>query len=389
MNINEHMDAFLQDSVLAVSPEALEQKLRQGRPLKIKMGADPTRPDLHLGHAVLLRKLARLQELGHEIIFVIGDFTAAIGDPTGRNKTRPPLSHEEARVNGQTYFQQVSKILDKDRTAAVYNSQWLNALSSKEMLELAGQYTLARMLEREDFAARFSGHTPISLHELFYPLLQGYDSVAQKADVEVGGTDQTFNLLVGRELQKSHGQAPQAVITYPLLLGLDGKEKMSKSLENHIGLNEAPETMYEKCMRIPDALLEDYFRLTAQLPPAQWQPLLQENIYAAHHLFAGETVRFFHGGPAAAAAQESYRSKASGMVSEKAETVFLEDGQNMIEILKSCGFAASNSQARRLIVSGCVRINDEVITDFTQIIDPADGSIIRCGKGKVKRIVGK
>ncbi|MHB8963484.1 MAG: tyrosine--tRNA ligase, partial [Saccharofermentanales bacterium] len=255
MDIQGLMKILERDSVSIFSAEALREKLTAKGKLRIKLGADPSRPDLHLGHSVVLRKLRMFQDLGHEIVFVIGDFTGIIGDPSGRSKTRVPLTFEQTRINGQSYLEQVTKILDKEKTVITYNSEWLSKMNFSDVLALAGKYTLARIMERDDFAKRFVENQPIGLHELFYPLMQGYDSVALDADIEVGGTDQTFNLLIGRELQKDFGQEPQVVITFPLLIGLDGVEKMSKSLDNYIGIDEVPEIMFEKCMKIPDSLL--------------------------------------------------------------------------------------------------------------------------------------
>ncbi|HPJ76958.1 MAG TPA: tyrosine--tRNA ligase, partial [Clostridia bacterium] len=260
------MEILMRNAVNVFSEEGLRKKLESGKPLKVKFGADPSRPDLHLGHTVPLRMLKVLQEAGHQIIFVIGDFTGMIGDPSGKSKTRNSLSFEETRKNGQTYFEQVAKVLDPKKTQIVYNSEWLGKMDFADVLYLAGKYTLARIMERDDFSSRYSNNQPIGIHELLYPLIQGYDSVAINADIEIGGTDQTFNLLVGRELQKDYGQEPQEVITFPLIAGLDGIEKMSKSLDNYIGINEPAETIFEKCMKIPDVLLDDYFRLTTDIP---------------------------------------------------------------------------------------------------------------------------
>ena len=266
MGNNAVYDLIRRSAVDIFSEEGLKKRLGSGKALKVKFGADPSRPDLHLGHTVPLRMLKHLQDAGHEIIFVIGDFTGMIGDPSGKSKTRVPLSFEETRRNGQSYFEQVTRILDPHKTRITYNSEWLNPMSFRDVLALAGKYTLARIMERDDFSNRFAANQPIGIHELLYPLMQGYDSVALKADIEVGGTDQTFNLLVGRELQKDYGQEPQEVITFPLLPGLDGREKMSKSLDNFIGINEPAEIIFEKCIKVPDSLLEDYFHLTSDIP---------------------------------------------------------------------------------------------------------------------------
>ena len=255
MEKQEKIELILRRGVQIFNEDSLREKLNSDKKLIVKFGADPSRPDLHLGHTVSLRLLKDLQDLGHEIVFVIGDFTAMIGDPSGRSKTRPSLTFEETRKSGETYFNQVTKILDPAKTKILYNSEWLSKMTFEDVVKLTGKYTVARILERDDFSNRFSNSVPIGIHEFLYPLMQGYDSVALKADIEIGGTDQTFNLLVGRELQRDYGQEPQDVMVLPLLVGLDGKEKMSKSLDNYIGIDEAPEVMYEKAMKIPDNVL--------------------------------------------------------------------------------------------------------------------------------------
>ena len=265
----EGLELIKRKAVQIISEEDLDKKLKSGKKLTIKLGADPSRPDLHLGHTVVLRALKTFQEMGHEVVFIIGDYTGMIGDPTGKSKTRPALTYEQVHSAGESYFKQVTKILDPEKTKIVYNSEWLSKLSFKDVLSLASKYTVARMLERDDFKKRYENNMPLSMHELFYPLMQGYDSVAINADIEIGGTDQTFNLLVGRELQKNYDQEPQVVITFPLLVGLDGKDKMSKSLDNYIGIDESPETMYEKAMKIPDDVLFDYYKLTTDLDLAE------------------------------------------------------------------------------------------------------------------------
>ena len=270
----ELTDKIKNGAVNIYSQSELDALLNSGKKLTVKLGADPSRPDLHLGHSVVLRKLRLFQELGHKIVFVVGDFTGMIGDPTGKSATRPQLTLEETRRSGQSYFQQVTKILDADKTEIRYNSDWLGAMNFEEVIKLASKYTLARMLERDDFKNRYEGNMPIGLHELLYPLVQGCDSVAIGADIEVGGTDQTFNLLVGRALQADYGQKPQVVITYPLIAGLDGQQKMSKSLDNYIGISEPADIMFEKCMKIPDELLHDYFALTTDVSEDESEKLI-------------------------------------------------------------------------------------------------------------------
>ena len=368
------------------SEEGLQKRLSAGTPLKIKLGADPSRPDLHLGHSVPLRMLRKMQDVGHEIIFVIGDFTGMIGDPSGRSKTRPPLTFEETRRNGQSYFEQVSKILDPKKTRIAYNSEWLGKMSFADVLKLAGQYTLARIMERDDFSKRYADNQPIGLHELFYPLMQGYDSIALSADIEVGGTDQTFNLLVGRELQKDYGQKPQEVITFPLLLGLDGAEKMSKSLDNYIGIDESAEVIFEKCMKIPDDILSDYFRLTTDIPEDIYAPILSHDIRKAHFIYAREIVRMYHGESAVNSAEKRYIAIALGKAPADMNTITISDsGVAIIELLKQAGFASSNSDARRLIEGGGIKIDGEVVNDISLVVNYS--SVITRGKNKFIKVV--
>ncbi len=386
MDHNSVLSRIRRDAVEIISYEGFSQRLTSGKPLKIKLGADPSRPDLHLGHSVVLRKLRLLQDAGHEIWFVIGDFTGMIGDPSGRNKTRPPLTFAQTRENGKTYFTQVTKILDPEKTKITYNSEWLGKLSFADVLSLAAKYTLASILEREDFKNRYVSRQPIGLHELFYPLMQGYDSVAIHADIEVGGTDQTFNLLVGRALQKDYGQQPQEVITFPLLPGLDGVEKMSKSLDNYIGLDEPAEVMFEKCMRVPDVVLEQYFRLTTDFNEDDYLPVLQTDLYGAHFLFAREIVRLYHGEPAVADAEERYRAVARGQLPEQMETFAIAPGgMPVIDLLKLAGFASSNSEARRLIEGKGVTFDGETVTDARRIVQTE--GVLRKGKSKLKRVI--
>ncbi|GHT54815.1 tyrosine--tRNA ligase [Spirochaetia bacterium] len=376
---------FLRNAVDVFSPEGLQKQLAGGRPLKIKFGADPSRPDLHLGHTVPLRMLRRLQDAGHEIIFVIGDFTGMIGDPSGRSKTRAPLTFEETRRNGQSYFEQVTKILDPAKARITYNSEWLGKMNFADVLKLAGKYTLARILERDDFAKRHGANQPIGLHELFYPLMQGYDSIALKADIEVGGTDQTFNLLVGRELQKDYGQEPQEVITFPLLPGLDGVEKMSKSLDNYIGINEAAERIFEKCMKVPDNILPDYFRLTTDIPEDEFAPLIQQDIRQAHFAYAREIVRLYHGAGAVEPAEQRYLSVASGSAPDNMPVILVSENEiALVELLKRAKFAGSNSEARRLIEGKGVKLNGEVVSDINVVLQ--DNGVLSCGKNRFIKV---
>jgi tyrosyl-tRNA synthetase len=366
------------------SEAGLQKRLASGKPLKIKFGADPSRPDLHLGHSVPLRMLRKLQDAGHEIIFVIGDFTGMIGDPSGRSKTRPPLSFEETRRNGRSYFEQVAKILAPEKMRIAYNSEWLGKLDFADVLKLAGKYTLARIMERDDFANRYARSQPIGLHELLYPLMQGYDSIALGADVEVGGTDQTFNLLVGRELQKGFGQEPQEVITFPLLPGLDGAEKMSKSLDNCIGIDEPAEIAFEKCMKAPDNILPDYFRLTTDIPESEYGRLLRLDIRQAHFAYAREIVRLYHGERSVGPAEKRYRSIASGRAPDAMRTVDVSGGEiSIVELLRLAGLAASNSDARRLIEGGGIRLDGETVGDAGATV--SRDAVVSRGKNKFAR----
>lgn len=374
------------NAVEIYSEEGLKTRFASGKSLKIKLGADPSRPDLHLGHTVPLRMLRRMQDAGHEIIFVIGDFTGMIGDPTGKSKTRVPLTFEQTRRNGQSYFEQVTKILDPAKTRITYNSEWLRQLNFADVLSLTAKYTLARIMERDDFAGRFANNQAIGLHELLYPLMQGYDSVALEADIEVGGTDQTFNLLVGRALQKDYGQEPQEVITFPLLPGLDGKEKMSKSLDNYIAIDEPAATMFEKCMRVPDSVLPDYFRLTTDLPQQRYELAMQQDLLEAHKTYAREIVRLYHGEGAVTVAEQRYADVAKGAVPESIPVVTFPLGQSvsLIDVLKQAGFAASSSEARRLIEGKGIQLNGEVVTDIYCVI--SQNTTIRRGKNRFLQV---
>ena len=378
----EVFETIMRDAVSVFSAEGLKEKMESGRKLKIKMGADPSRPDLHLGHSVVLRKLKMLQELGHEIIFVIGDFTGMIGDPSGKSKTRVPMTFEQVRKNGESYYEQVTKILDKDKTTITYNSEWLGKMNFADVLSLAGKYTLARIMERDDFQKRYNDYQPIGMHELFYPLMQGYDSVALGADIEVGGTDQTFNLLVGRELQKDYGQASQEVITFPLLPGLDGVEKMSKSLDNYIGIDEPAELIYEKCMKVPDSLLLTYFNLTTDLHEDDYKDLIEKDIREAHFLYARTIVRMYHGEDAVAPAAERYKSVAKGGVPDNIEEYTAPAGSRVTELLVSAKLAPSMSEARRLIQGGGIKLDGEQVAEVNAVLEKAGSYIISKGKNK-------
>lgn len=387
MNAREVFDIIRRDAVDILSEETFFKKLTGGKKLSVKLGADPTRPDLHLGHSVVLRKLRLLQQLGHEVIFVIGDFTAMIGDPSGKSKTRPPLSFEKTRENGKTYFEQVTKILDPEHTRIVYNSDWHKALLFEDVLKLAGKFTLAQILERNDFSSRYKEGSPIGLHELFYPLMQGYDSVALHADIEIGGSDQTFNLLVGRSLQRDYGQEAQDVITFPLLIGLDGTEKMSKSLNNYIGLNEPAADMYQKCMRIPDALLSDYFRLTTDLDPSDYTVLMENDMPAAHGIFADTIVTMYCSKEEAFQAKARYLSVAAGKTPESLEEVFLNmRPKSIAELVRLSGLASSNSEARRLISGKGIHLDGALLELPDAPVPESNTFVLKRGKNRFVRV---
>ena len=386
MNNDNNIDIIVRKAVQIYSEDTLVKKLKSGKKLVVKFGADPSRPDLHLGHTVPLRVLKMLQDMGHDIVFVIGDFTAMIGDPSGKSKTRPQLTFEETRKSGETYFKQVTKILDKEKTKIVYNSEWLNKMNFKDVLELTGKYTVARLLERDDFSNRFNNKTPIGVHEFMYPLMQGYDSVAIHADIEIGGTDQTFNLLVGRELQKDYGQEQQDVIVFPLLVGLDGKEKMSKSLDNYIGIDEEPSIMFEKSMRIPDDCLEDYFRLTTDIDTNTYKDWINTDIVDAHRKFAREIIKMYHGEEFIKDVEDKYNAKANKTLSDNIDTIKFNGKLpiTLIDLLNELKIVSSKSEGRRLIEQNGISVNQEKENNVNRVItkeDFNDGFII-IQKGK-------
>jgi tyrosyl-tRNA synthetase len=362
-----------------------------GTPLRIKLGLDPTAPDLHVGHTVVLNKMRQLQDLGHQVIFLVGDFTSTIGDPSGRNTTRPPLTREEIEANAQTYYAQASLVLDPARTEIRYNSEWSDALGARGMIQLAARYTVARMMERDDFSRRFKANTPISVHEFLYPLMQGYDSVALKADLELGGTDQKFNLLMGRHLQQEYGQEPQCILTMPLLEGLDGVEKMSKSKNNYIGITEPANQMFAKLLSINDELMWRYFTLLSFLPEAQVAALKAEvqggrNPKEAKVLLAREIVTRFHGAAAADAAEHDFQNRARGGIPDELAQVSLSGAPLGIgALLKQAGLAPSTTEALRLVDQGGVRIDGTVVSD--RGLKVAAGScVVQVGKRKFARV---
>lgn len=388
MKEEQILEAIKERAVNIFSEEGLLKKLKSGKQLRIKMGADPSRPDLHLGHSVVLRQLKKLQDLGHKIVFIIGDFTGMIGDPSGKSKTRPSLTYEEAKRNGDTYFEQVGKILDVSKTEIRYNSEWLKQMNFEDVIRLCSKYTVARMLERDDFANRFANKTPISMHELLYPLVQGYDSVAINADIEVGGTDQTFNLLVGRDLQKDYGQESQEVITFPLLVGLDGKEKMSKSLDNYIGVAEDAGTMFLKCMKVPDSVLLDYFVLTTDYSTAEATAIIEKDVVEAHRIYARTITTMYHNEAECVEAEERYNTISKGALPTELEEFSMGmDSATVIQMMMTSKLANSTSEARRLVQGNGVKIDNVVVTDFNQTFDLSNGVTLSRGKNKIVRIV--
>jgi len=361
------------------------------KPLRIKLGLDPTAPDIHLGHTVVLNKLRQLQDLGHTVIFLIGDFTSMIGDPSGRNNTRPPLTAEEIAVNAKTYYQQASAILDPSRTEIRYNSEWCDPLGARGMIQLAAKYTVARMLERDDFTKRYRGGIPISVHEFLYPLMQGYDSVALHSDLELGGTDQKFNLLVGRELQKEYGQEPQCILTMPLLVGLDGVEKMSKSKGNYIGINEPANEMFGKIMSISDDLMWNYFTLLSFRPLAEID-LMKQEVAAGRNprdckvLLGQEIVARFHTDGAAEKALEDFNHRAKGGIPDDIPELQLSGAPlGIAALLKAANLVPSSSEANRNIDQSGVRVDGTVITDKTLKLN-AGTYVVQVGKRRFAKV---
>lgn len=383
----EVLEILKRKAVDIFSIEDLEKKLKSNKKLVIKFGADPSRPDLHLGHSVPLRILKMFQDMGHEVVFVIGDFTAMIGDPSGKSKTRPALTFEETRKSAESYFSQVTKILDKDKIKVEFNSNWLKKLDFNDIISLTSKYTVARILERDDFKNRFENGLPLSMHELLYPLMQGYDSVQLNADIEIGGTDQTFNLLVGKKLQKEYNMEPQVVITFPLLVGLDGKEKMSKSLDNYIGITESPEVKFEKCMKIPDNALKDYFILTTDLNAKEIDDIFEGDIRLAHERYAFEIIKMYDGEEHFKQAKERYLSIAKKEIPDNILEIKRDiKSINICELLVDIGFATSKSQAKRMILEKGIKINGTLKTDINEIIHIKNSIVVQYGKNKFVKI---
>ncbi len=376
--------------------QKLDRSRRAGAPLRVKLGLDPTAPDLHLGHTVVLRKLRDFQELGHQIIVIIGDFTGMIGDPTGRSEVRKPLTWEEIRANAETYRGQLGKVIDMPRTRVEFNSTWLGTLTFENVIRETAHLTVARMLQREDFAQRYAAERPISLHEFLYPIAQAYDSVALGADVELGGTDQTFNLLVGRDLQRAHGQEPQIALTVPILEGLDGAQKMSKSLGNYVGISEKPEDIFGKLMSVSDELMWRYYELLTRIPESEIAALRAGHPMEAKKRLARTITAQYHGEPAAAAAEAHFTNVFQQRRDpENAEEVRVVAGVlgaaggkiQLVKLLVATGFVSSNSEARRMIQQGAVEIDGDRVSDVNHVLAAAGAHLIRVGKRLFKRVV--
>jgi len=399
--VEEQLQRIRRGAVEIIREEELAEKLKRaqktGKPLRAKAGFDPTAPDIHVGHTVLIRKMKHFQELGHTVIFLIGDFTGLIGDPSGRSATRKQLTPEEVQQNAETYKQQIFKILDPEKTVIDFNSRWLMALGSDGFIRLASKYTVARILEREEFANRMANQQPIALHELLYPIAQGYDSVALEADVELGGTDQKFNLLVGRDLQKEYGQEQQIVLTMPLLEGLDGVQKMSKSLGNYIGINESPNEQFGKVMSVSDELMFRYYELLTDIPLNEIRKLRDDIVAGRRHPMDVKAdlgvriIRDYHGASAAEAAREEFNRvfrKHQNPEDIETKTVSIATGpMRLTRLLASLNLAPSNTEAQRLIESGAVHINDQRVTDPKMEISEAGEFLFKVGKRRFLRLL--
>lgn len=403
MDINKQLKILKQGVSDLISEEDLKEKLieaqKEDRPLRVKLGLDPTAPDIHLGHTVVLKKLKQFQDLGHEVYLIIGDFTGRIGDPSGKSKTRKQLSEKEVKENARTYEEQFTKILDEDKTKLVFNSSWLGEMDFEDVINLSSKYTVARMLERDDFHNRYQENKPIGIHEFFYPLMQGYDSVAIEADVELGGTDQRFNLLVGRNLQKEYGQESQVLVMMPLLEGLDGTEKMSKSLGNYIGIEDGPADMYGKVMSIPDDLIVRYFELVTNVDVKEVEKIKEaieeknENPMEYKKELARTIVKEYHGEEGAQKAEKEFESVFSkGNLPEDIPEVEiskdrLEDGELwIVKIVAATGMVDSNSEARRMIKQGAVTIDDKKYEKINLDLEVKDGMIVQIGKRRFAKI---
>ena len=390
--VNEQLAIIKRGAEEILVEKELIEKLESGKPLRVKAGFDPTAPDLHLGHTVLINKLKQFQDLGHEVLFLIGDFTAMIGDPTGKSATRPPLSREDIEKNAETYKEQVFKILDPEKTTVMFNSEWMGQMSAADMIKLAATQTVARMLERNDFEDRYKSGTPIAIHEFLYPLVQGYDSVAMEADIELGGTDQKFNLLMGRTLQGQFGQKPQCTLTMPILEGLDGVQKMSKSLGNYIGIKDAPNDMFGKVMSVSDELMWRYYELLSFESLETIEGLKQavangENPRNVKVKLALELIERFHNKDAAESALKDFETKFSkNAIPDDMPEVTLEGEMPLANLLKEAGLVQTTSEAHRMTKQGAVKINGEKVDDSRQVMPSGTTSVYQVGKRKFARV---
>ena len=398
LNADRQIEVIQQGAEEIIPLEGLKKKLdssqKNNKPLVVKLGCDPSRPDLHIGHAVVLRKLRQFQDLGHQAVLVIGDFTAMIGDPSGRNKTRPQLTLEEAKSNAQSYMEQAKIILDIDSLKICYNAQWLNSMNFSDVVELASKYTVARMMERDDFEKRFRSEISITIHEFLYPLAQAMDSVHLKADIELGGTDQKFNLLVGRDIQREYGQDPQVILTVPLMEGTDGVEKMSKSYDNHIGITDSPDEMYGKTLSIPDNMIEKYFLLAANADEKKMDEVkkslsdTQVNPRDIKRELARKIVEIYHSENLAKKAEETFdKIFIKKDIPEDMPEVKLDEDTLIVDVLTLYALATSKSEARRLIEQGAVKINDQKCIDRDQIIKKDESLVIKVGKRRFLKII--
>jgi len=394
--MQEQLEIIRRGATEILVESELIEKLKLDRPLRIKTGFDPTAPDLHLGHTVLINKMRQFQDIGHEVIFLIGDFTGMIGDPTGKNATRPPLTAGEVKANAATYTEQVFKILDPQRTKVMFNSEWMGAMGAAELIKIAAKHTVARMLERDDFAKRYAAGQPVAIHEFLYPLIQGYDSVAMKADVELGGTDQKFNLLVGRRLQEAYGQSPQIVVTMPLLEGLGGGDKMSKSLNNYVGITEPAVEMFGKLMSISDDLMWRYFELLSfrsidEIAGLKAATVAGRNPKEVKIELALEIVARFHDKPAADAANEAFNRRfAKGELPQDIPEVTISvgsEGLPLANILRAAGLTNSTSESHRMVRQGAVRLDGEKTADSRQVLDAGEDLVIQVGKRRLARVL--
>lgn len=393
-DVSHIMQQLLRGADEIIPQSELEEKLKAGRPLEVKAGFDPTAPDLHLGHTVLINKLRQFQKMGHNVTFLIGDFTGLIGDPSGKSVTRPALTEAEIKLNAETYQEQVFKILDPEQTKIRFNSEWMNQFSSADMIRLSARYTVARMLERDDFSKRYTANQPIAIHELIYPLVQGYDSVALDTDIELGGTDQKFNLLVGRDIQKAYGIPQQAILTVPILEGLDGVQKMSKSLGNYIAITDQPKDMFGKLMSVSDDLMWRYFELLSFRPLSEIEDF-QKQIDAGANprdikfLLCDEIITRFHSAAASSAAKQDFiqRFQMNAIPDDMPEiAIDLGDGIAIANLLKQAQLCPSTSEAMRMVKQGAVKIDGEKVTDPRQIVTQAEAFVLQLGKRKFARI---